>query len=388
MMFKGTPSYNPGDIDRIIEVELGGALNAYTSKDQTAYFFYNLERDDLEKCIDICGEMVFKANLDHEEFDGKMANDADGNKAKAKGERDVVLEEIKRSNDNIHSRKWDLLFSVAYPGQPHGRPVLGTEDTLSTMTVEQLAAYRDEFYVPNNVVFSASGPVAHDEFVALIEKKFAGMKFVDFPPLPAPEYRGGTGIIEMEAAEICSVVLAMKGVAASDPEVFAYEVLGEILGNGASSRLYKELVIKRGLTSDVATGNIGYKHSGMFCVVASIDAEKSRELVDAIYEELQKLGDDLTEGELAKARSKIEMDAISSVETNRGACDTYGRDTLILGEPLNLEDIISRIHDLEVDDIKKLIVKILEGRPTLAMVVPVGTDRALLPDDRLLQDCA
>jgi predicted Zn-dependent peptidase len=124
MMFKGTPSYPAGTIDKIIEQDLHGGLNAYTSKDRTAYYFYNLDAKDLDKAVDICGEMVFEAHISDDEFDGKTETGADGTVVKRKGERDVVLEEIRRANDNPMNRLMSLVAKTSYPDQPHGRPVL------------------------------------------------------------------------------------------------------------------------------------------------------------------------------------------------------------------------------------------------------------------------
>jgi len=370
MMFKGTPSYGPGQIDRLVEGELGGHLNAYTSRDKTAYYFYSLKADALEKVIDICGEMVFQANLDHEEYNGKNGG---------KGERDVVIEEIRRANDDINSRKWDKLFETAYPDQEHGRPILGTETTLRAITVQQLAAYRDEFYAPNNVVFSATGPIKHEDFVALIERKYGHMPAKNCPPLPAPSYQGGTAFIEMESARLCNVALTAESVSSTDPDNKAYEILGMILGNGASSRLNREIVINQELTAGVGAGNSDYRNGGLFLVVASVQTEKVKPFIDAVYAEIRKLAGDLTPGELDKAKAALEMNLLSDLETNRSACDQHGCNTLAYGRLVTPAEISAQIQKLTVDDIKRVAGKVLASNPTLAMVVPKGTNPGHLP---------
>lgn len=379
MMFKGTPNYGPGTIDKIIEGELGGALNAYTSKDQTAYYFYNLLPGDIEKVIDICGEMVFKANLDHAEFDGIETRNPDGTITKSKGERDVVIEEIKRANDSIGSVMWDLLSTLTCPEQSHGRPVLGTETTLRAMTVQALAAYRDEYYVPNNVVFSAAGPVKHADFVNLIKRKYGAMPAHPIKPLPTPTYCGGVGYKEMESAELCQFVLAAQAVPTNHPDILVYTALGEILGGGASSRLYKSLV-NTSLTSDIGVGCNDYRNFGSFVVVAAIDANNMKKVVGIIYEELHSLLNTLSKGELEKAKSQMEMDVISRIETNKNACDTYGQMTLAQGKPETSAQTSAKIQAIHEDDIKRVIKDILSCDPVLAMVVPKGTDPACLPD--------
>ncbi len=378
MMFKGTPSYGPGTIDKIVESQLGADLNAYTSKDKTAYYFYNLLAKDIEKVVDICGEMVFKANLDHEEFDGKTTINPDGSTTKAKGERDVVIEEIKRANDKIGDRLWYLSAELAHPNQPHGRRVLGTEATLRAMTVQMLAAYRDEYYVPNNVVFSAAGPVKHKDFVALIERKFGSMPSHNIPALPVPTHHEGTAYLEMESAELCEMVLGFEGVSDTHPDVYAYEALGVILGGSASSRLYKALV-NTALTSSAGAGMQDFRNCGQFLAMVSIDPPRAKLATQIIFDEMRKLTHNVEQKELDAAKAKLEMACLSRIETNRSACDTYGNQTLSAGKPMTAAELSAHINSVTLADIKRVSHKVLTSKPTLAMVVPQGIDPNLLP---------
>lgn len=379
MMFKGTPSYGPGQIDRIIEGTLGGDLNAYTSNDKTAYYFYNLLPRDIEQIVDICGEMVFKANLDHHEYDGHITTNPDGTTTKNKGERDVVLEEIKRANDNISSRKWNLLNKTAYPGQAHSRPILGTEQSLRAMSVDMLAAYRDAYYAPNNVVFSAAGPISHDDFVALIDRKFGAMPSVPFAPLPEQIPQGGVAYDEMETAQLCQVTLAMKGVPEIHPDYEAYEALGAVLAGGGSSRLYKIFVNQTSLTDSVGAGALSYQHCGQFGVFLSTRADRTKEAVETIYNELRNVTKNLTDDELNKVKAQMEMDALSSIETNNDACDHYGSDVLVRGKVETTAEICARLQNLTLADIKRVAADILASDPVFVGIIPQGTDRNLLP---------
>lgn len=380
MMFKGTPSYGPGQIDKIIEGRLGGDLNAYTTHDKTAYYFYNLLPRDLELIVDICGEMVFKANLAHDEYDGKTITNPDGTTTRQKGERDVVVEEIKRANDKINSRLWGLLGRTLYPDQPHGRPILGTEDSLRAISVADLAAYRDALYTPNNVVFSAAGPIKHDDFVALITRKFGAMHPVPFAPLPAQKAACGVAYEEMESAQLAQIALATAAVSELHPDYLAYEALGEILSGGGSSRLYRALVNRTSLTNDVGAGAIAYQHLGQFGVFLATRPEKIRAALTLIYQELRQLADNLADAELDKAKAQMEMAALSSIETNNDACDYYGKNLLITGKVETTAQICERIRQITPADIRRIVGTLIAGDPVLAAIIPVGTDRTLLPD--------
>lgn len=370
MMFKGTPSYGPGEIDKVVEGELGAGLNAYTNRDKTAYYFYNLKADNLEKVVDICGEMVFQANLDHAEFDGK-----DGRN----GERDVVIEEIKMYKDEADSVGMDLLQKIAYPGQPHGRPILGTEETIGAMTVEQLASYRDEFYAPNNVVFCMAGPVSHEDFVALIEKKFGHLAAKEFPPLPAVSYQGGTASVEMDTINLCNISLAAKGVSDADPDILPYQILSIVLGYGTSSRLYKEVVLKQNLAGGVIAANDTYITGGTFDIVATLPADKIKPFLKSVYGEIRSLAENMTQAELDKAKALLEKGWLKNLETNGDVCDHYACNTQAYGRPITPAERSGQLQKVTLEDIKRITQAILSSNPALAMVVPKGTDPKYLP---------
>ncbi|MBI1214979.1 MAG: hypothetical protein GC185_04065 [Alphaproteobacteria bacterium] len=379
MMFKGTPSYGPGEIDHIVENELRGNLNAYTTRDKTCYYFYSLKPDALEKVVDICGEMVFKANLDHAEFDGKTVVKPDGTKVKNKGERDVVIEELRKSNDKVENRAVDILMEAAYPNQPHGWTILGPESTLRALTVEQLAAYRDEFYVPNNVIFSAVGPVKHEDFVAIVEKKYGSMPSSPFPPLPAATYQGGTVSAEADSAKLCTIILAAPGVEKTSPDTYAYAALSTILGGGMSSRLYRRVVDEDQLSADIDTYNMDFRNAGTFMVFATAAAENVKPLIGAVYDVLRDAAVNLTQEELDKAKAKMEMALLRNMETNGGACDEIAVDVQDHGKIVTAADVSAAIAKLTLADVKRAAQEILSHNPTAAMVVPPGTDPALLP---------
>lgn len=377
--FKGTDSYGPGEIDRIIEAQLGGDLNAYTSKDQTAFYFYNLEAGALPKVIDICGEMVFKPTLNPEAFNGKMSLNPDGTAVKVKGERDVVIEELNMYNDEPDTLLDDIMMQTAYPGQPHGRPILGTEKTLRAMTVEGLAAYHDEGYVPNNMTFCLAGTVRHEDFVALVESKYGHLPAKKFPTLPAPMYKGGTVMAEHRNAALCTVALMAEGISSSDPDITAYEALGVLLGGGVSSRLNKKAVIEQELTAEVDAGSQNYRNGGAFMVSASMTPERVKPFVTTVYAEMCALNKDLTQAELDKAKAILEMALLSSVEVNRKACYTYAKKSLAYGRLVKQTETSEQIQKLTVGDIKRVLGKVLASTPTLALVAPPGTSPRYLP---------
>lgn len=380
MMFKGTPSFVPGEIDSIVENELSAGLNAYTSHDKTCYYFYNLAPDALPKIVQICGEMVFHANISDEEFDGKVLPDENGNPVKQKGERDVVLEEILRANDKVGTLQWNALNETCYPGQPHGRTVLGPYETIATLTAQQLRDYRDQFYVSNNAIFSAVGPVDHDAFVREVEKQWGHLQPRPFAGLTAPQFVGGQAIVETDKAVQCSIAIAAPGVGTNAAAYQAYRALAAVLGEGASSRFEKDIVLNKQLTNGVGAYLVDYSQYGTFAIVSKADADKVRPLTEAVYANINRLVRDLSQDELEKAKVMLEMQAIEEFETNNSTADMQACYLQAMGRPVTVADILADIRKLTLDDVKQAAKDILSANPASTFVLPSGTDRSLIPD--------
>ena len=382
MMFKGTPSFPAGSIDTYVEQDLGGHLNAYTSKDQTCYYFYDLKAEALSGVLDLCGEMVFEADIAEVEFDGHTITDDKGQPKKMKGERDVVIEEIKRSNDSLMSVLWDTVYKTAYPDQPQGWPILGTEDGLRAMTSQMLRDYRDEFYVPNNVVFSAAGPIKHEDFVDMVEKKFGQMPQSSFPATQPPVYKGGVAYTEMSAAQLCNYSVTVETVDAGHDDSVVYNMLASIVGQGETARLKEKLVYQDKLTSVVAAFQQEYAHCGHFTIFSYATADKAKQIHEAIYATLRDTVGTITQDDLDKVKKRFELMAISEYEKNRAACDTMGSELIETGRVTDLETQLENISNVTLDDLNDALEHILSADPTVAAVVPKGTDLSLLPDEQ------
>jgi len=376
MMFKGTPSYPAGTIPRAVE-SLGGKLNAFTSKDRTAYYFYNLIARHVSKIMNVCADMVARANIGEKEF-GTPCLDREG-KPTSTAERGVVLEEIKGYNDDVGSRQDYLLDATAYPGQSHGRTILGTPKSLLGMTAADLRAYRDQYYTPNHMVSVSAGPVSHEDFVAVAEKEYGTLSPTQTPPLPEPVYVGGTAHIEMKEARLCSFTLAAEGAAATDADRIAYDVFGQMLGSGVSSPLVREIVYNKRLAPGIGSGHQNYRNAGMLVIGSIAPAAGMKPLVAAIYQEIRNFVDNPSQADLDRIKAGMELRLNMVKETSNDLCAFLGNSALTFGRLVTPDEVLANIQKLTLDDIKRVGKQILESNPTLAMVVPPGTDPKLLP---------
>lgn len=379
MMFRGTPSYPSGTIDKIVEGEMGGGLNAYTSNDKTVYYFYSLLPQHLQKSVDIIGEMIFKADIAQTELTGTPTTRPDGTIDPGKGEIEAVIEELKMGRDNPGRIAYQQMMAQAYAGSTHAESVIGTEPVLRAMTAQMLRDYRDEFYAPNNVIFGAAGPVKHDDFVQLIEQKFGHLQPTGFPPLSVPSYKGGTAASEHKGAQQAIVLLAADGVNSSSPDLPAYNALALILGGGASSRLEKTVVNAQQLAIDAGAGTADYRNAGGFLLQATAAPDQVKPVIAALYAELRRLPADVTQDELDRAKGMLELEVRAGYETNNDAIDTFANDLQAAGVLVTPEDKIKAISALTLDDIRRAAAKVLSSNPTASLIVPPGTDPKLLP---------
>lgn len=362
--FFKTPTYGPGEIDRHIEQRLGGALNAETGNDKTGYYVYNLRPEALADAVRITGEIVFRSTLRASEFEG---------------ERKVIIEEIRQSQDDLSDRAYHNLMATAYPGQPQARPILGTEKTVGAMTPASLTAHRDAFYAPNNAVFVATGPISHKDFVKTVESMFGDIPAREFPPLPVPVFHGGLHVSRHPNAHTCDIQLAAQGVSEKDPAACAYDALASILGQGASSRLTQALVNERMITSEIGVNSNSYDNFGMFVISASAEAKNARAVISGAYAELRRLASDVTQAELDKAKIMLETSHLLQMESSNDFGAALAANTLVHGRPLSAAEELAPIRALTLDDVRAAARAVLASAPAATILAPKGTPARLLP---------
>ncbi|MEZ0261472.1 MAG: M16 family metallopeptidase [Alphaproteobacteria bacterium] len=380
MMFKGTPKYAPGSIAGIVEGELGGSLNAGTSKDKTCYYMYGLEAGAMPKIVDIVGQMVFFANIDEVEYaGGKEVINAKGEKIISKGEREAVFEEMRMYADDVSSCLGELMDALAYPGTAHSRPVLGTKESLMGISAQMLRDYRDQYYAPNKVIFCAVGPVKHEDFVKEIEAQYGHLKPMETAPLPVPAYTGGTEAIENKNAKLVAVHIAAEGASKTDPDVEAWRAFTTLLSGGASAIMQREIVDKQHLAPGVGAGNMAYRNCGTFLMASQVEAQKVKPLVNAMYQCIRDLAATVTEADLEKVRVKMEMGVLAGLEANQKACNAYAVAAQDKGRLVVPSEQAEAMQKVTVADVRRIAAKVLASNPTGAMIVPPGTDKSLLP---------
>jgi len=354
MAFKGTERRSARAIAEEIEA-VGGHLNAYTSRENTAYFAQTL-KEDLPLAVDILGDI-----LQHSVFD----------ETELARERAVVLQEIGQAEDTPDDIVFDHFQATAYPDQALGRPVLGAADIVAAMERGTLLDYMRAHYRAPAMVLAAAGNLDHDRLVALAEAAFADLGGAT-PPAPPPARYGGGETRRTRDLEQVHLVLGLPGVSFTDPDFDAVSVLSTLLGGGMSSRLFQELREKRGLVYSVYSFAAAYGDGGLFGVYAGTGEAEAAELMPVLCDEIARAAAAPTPAELSRVKAQMKAALVMSLESTAGRCEQLARQMMVYGRVLPLSELVERIEAVDAAALARAAARLREGPPTLAALGPVG----------------
>ena len=354
MAFKGTERRSAAAIAEAIE-DVGGHINAYTSREQTAYYV-KLLKEDLALGIDIIGDILCHSTFDPAEFER---------------ERGVILQEIGQANDTPDDIVFDHFQLAAYPDQPMGWPTLGTEEIIRAIGPDALRRYMKAHYTPENLVIAASGNLEHARVVDLVANHFADLPAATrAEPLPA-DYAGGE-YRELRDLDQAHLVLGFPAVGYADPDFHAAMLLSTLLGGGMSSRLFQEIREKRGLVYSIYSFALPARDAGLFGIYAGTGEAEAAELVPVTLGELAKVRQSVSEAELRRARAQVKAGLLMSLESTGSRCEQIARQWQIFGRIVPTAETVARIDAVTVDDITRVAARIFRAKPTLAAIGPVG----------------
>ena len=354
MAFKGTARRSARAIAEEIEA-VGGHLNAYTAREQTAYYARILA-DDLPLAVDIIADILQHSTFDAEEL---------------ARERAVVLQEIGQAEDTPDDIVFDHFQATAFPDQPMGRPVLGRAEIVGSMQGETIAQYMRRHYAPERLVLAAAGQVDHERLVELAKKSFNDLATSDaHSPEPA-RYQGGENRSERDLEQV-HLVLGLPGVSYLDPDYYALGILSTLFGGGMSSRLFQEIREKRGLVYSIYSFNSAFRDGGIFGVYAGTGEKEAEEILPLVIEELRRLPATLRADELDRARAQARAGVLMARESTSNRAEQMAGQILVHGRPLTSEEIMRRIEAVDADQLGRVARRLMAGRPTLAALGPLG----------------
>jgi len=347
MAFKGTERRSAQAIAEEIEA-VGGHLNAYTSREHTAYYAKIL-KEDLELAVDIIADILQHSTLDADEL---------------ARERTVIIQEIHQSLDTPDDIVFDFFQETAFPDQPIGRPVMGSADLIRDMPRDVIKDFMGRHYGAAGMVLAASGRVDHARLVRLAGEAFGGLPAGTQNHRQSVRYVGGDRR-EARDLEQVHVVLGLEGVSYSDDGFYGISVLSTLLGGGMSSRLFQEAREKRGLVYTIQSFHSFYSDGGLFGIYAGTGENEVAELIPLICDELLKVCDRVGEEEVARARAQLKASLLMALESTSSRAEQLARQLMVFGRPLPVAEIIERVDAVDVETVQKVARRLLTSQPTL-----------------------
>lgn len=348
MAFKGTARRTAQMIAEEMD-NVGGQLNAYTSRDHTAYYAKML-KEDLGLAVDILADILLNSSMDGEEL---------------AREQHVVVQEINQADDTPDDIIFDHFQAAAFPNQPMGWPVLGREEIVRAVTPARLRSYMATNYAADNMVAAASGAVDHATFVALVERAFANLPARSAVSEVAGKYAGGD-FRQARDLEQIHVVLGYGGIAHADPDFYNLGALSTLLGEGMSSRLFQEIREKRGLAYSVFSTTQSFSDTGLFSIYLGTGHDDVPKLVPVLRDEIKKVTESISDDEVKRARAQIKAGLLMSLESPGSRCAQSARQIMVYGRPLTTAEIIAKVEDVNAAGITRVAQRIFSGTPTLA----------------------
>ena len=354
MAFKGTAKRSSLEIAEVIE-NVGGYINAYTSRETTAYYARVLA-EDVTLSIDVIGDILLNPLFEQKEIDV---------------ERGVILQEIGQALDTPDDVIFDWLQEEAYPDQPLGRTILGPAERVNSFSESDLRQFVAEHYGPGNMILAAAGDVCHDDIVAQATALFGHMPASQSPSETPALFAGGERRV-VKDLEQAHFALAFEGPNYRDDAIFTAQLYASILGGGMSSRLFQEVREKRGLCYTIFAQAGAYADTGMMTIYAGTSGEQLGELAEVTLSEMARAATDINDEELARARAQMKAGMLMGLESPSNRAERLARMMQIWGRVPDITEVVQKIDAVSTADVRAMAAHMAtNARSSLALYGPV-----------------
>ena len=358
LLFKGTTTRNALQLAQVLD-EVGGDMNAFTTKEYTAYYARCMDRD-VARAVDVLSEMLTASTFPDREVES---------------ERDVVLEELNihfdTPDDLVHSVFADALFG----DHPLGKEILGTRESMKAMTRSQVMSWWQSRYTADQIVLAGAGHIDHDEIVALAEEHLAGLAPAGeaFPERARPaDGVVATVQVNNRPTEQVNVVIGRQGLPRGHKLRWASAVMNQVLGGGMASRLFQDIREQRGLAYAVYSFSQNFADTGIQGVYLGTNPGKLEEAVDAVGAQLcAMVTDGITADELRQAKGYLTGATLLGLEDTGARMSRLGRSMITGQELLSFDDIIAKIEAVTADDVAEVANMTIAGTQAIGLVGPI-----------------
>jgi predicted Zn-dependent peptidase len=356
MLFKGTEKRSAQQIADEVD-RVGGYLNAFTDKEYTCYYAKVLS-EYIPVAVDVLSDMFLNSVVNTEEL-GR--------------EKNVILEEIKRHEDQPDDLVHDVFFQTIWPQHVLGKPVIGTSQTVSSFNRDHLLNYMHRRYTPDTIVVSAAGNLEHKKIVDMVAERFGSLKGKRSDwrePDTTPKATVAQKSVSKPVEQV-HVVLGVPGYSQTDDRRYKLSLLDTVLGGGMSSRLFQEIREKRGLAYSVGSYTASYREGGLFAVYAGTSPTTAEEVIEIVKREFDNVRThNVTDDELLRAKNQIRGGMVMAQESMSNRMMRMGKNELVHDRIIPIEEIMGKIQEVTLDDLHDTAKTIFSTGYTLAQVGP------------------
>jgi predicted Zn-dependent peptidase len=341
MLFKGTPTRTAQQIADEIDM-VGGDINAFTTKENTCYYARVLS-ENVPLAVDVLSDMFLNSLIDQEELTR---------------EQNVILEEIKRRDDEPDDLVHDLFAETAWPNHVLGKSVIGSPGTVSSFKSQDLKDYMKRCYTPDTIVIAAAGNLNHNEIVAMIGERFGhltGKKSDWRAEDQIPSFVPGVAYIEKPIEQV-NLVLGVPGFSQLSDDKYHLSVLDNVLGGSMSSRLFQEIREKRGLAYSVGSYSQSFREGGYFAVYSGTSAATANQVIDLVKTEFQNIKkNNITEKELQRSKNQFRGGVVMSQESMNSRMMRMGKNELVYDRVIPIDEIMERVNSVDLKGIAQIM---------------------------------
>ncbi len=358
MAFKGTKTRNARQIAEEFE-NIGGRINAYTSKERTVYYVKVLKQH-AEFAVEFLADILQNSTFDEVELEK---------------ERGVILQEIAMTNDTPDDIVFDYFQEAAFPSQALGRSILGPVKNIKKFKREHFVDYIAKQYSCSNMALVAAGNIKQKDLVKWGEKYFNNL---GNPKVKTPEvgkYKGGKFLKERKLEQI-NLVMGFEGLSYKDKNYHCAQILASILGGGMSSRLFQEVRENRGLAYSIYAFNYTHQDSGIFGIYGGTTPEKTKELIAATKSEIEKVCEKISDEELKRAKTQFEAGILMAKESTSSRMQKLGSNILTHDRIISSDEVLQKILKISKKDVTNLAQKFFKN-PESSTFAAIGKVKGL-----------
>ncbi|ARO13923.1 hypothetical protein BVG79_00571 [Ketogulonicigenium robustum] len=353
MAFKGTKTRSALQIAEAIE-DVGGYINAYTSRETTAYYARVLS-GDVPLAMDIVSDILLNPTFDLNEIEV---------------ERGVILQEIGQAFDTPDDIIFDWLQEVCYQDQAIGRSILGPAERVSSFQQDDLRRFVNAHYTPDQMILCAAGGVDHDQIVRQAETLFGHMtKRGSLSGIEPARFTIGERR-EIRALEQVHFALAIEGPGVRDSDIYTAQLWSSALGGGMSSRLFQEIREKRGLCYTIFAQTGASEDTGATTIYAGTSAEQIADLSRLTMVELGRAASDLSQAELDRARAQMKAGLLMGQESSSNRAERLARMLALWGRVPDLSEAVAKIDAVTLPQLRGFAANMADARMSLALYGP------------------